>query len=67
MLVLKRRTGETLTIDTGNGTVTVKVIRIDGQQVHLGIAAPAAMAILRDDALDTTPKHTQEPAHGTRR
>lgn len=65
MLVLKRRPDESLTIDTGNGIVTVKLIRIDGQQAHIGIEAPRSMAILRDNAQSTAPKH-MEARHGAR-
>lgn len=44
MLVLTRRAGESVMID---GQVEIKVLRIRGNQVHLGIDAPAETMIHR--------------------
>jgi carbon storage regulator CsrA len=53
MLLIRRRTNESLRI----GQATVKILRIRGGLVTLGIDAPPEIQIVRDDARDTTPKH----------
>ena len=62
MLVLTRRAGESIMIDD---KIELKVLKIRGSQVHLGIEAPRAAAVHRkevwlriqdgvvDDARDT--------------
>jgi carbon storage regulator len=49
MLILMRRTGETIMI--GNG-VAVTVLSVRGSQVRLGIAAPADVAVHREEVFD---------------
>jgi carbon storage regulator len=44
MLVLTRRAGESIMID---GRIELKVLRIKGNQVHIGIEAPRETAIHR--------------------
>jgi carbon storage regulator len=46
MLVLTRRTGETVMIGTD---VTVTVLSIRGNQVRVGIKAPQAVAVHREE------------------
>lgn len=46
MLILTRRVGETITI--GND-VTVKVLNVTGNQIRLGIKAPADVAVHREE------------------
>ena len=46
MLVLSRKVGETLVI---NGNITVKVLRIQGNRITLGIEAPSDVKILRGE------------------
>ena len=46
MLVLTRRAGESIMID---GQIELKVLRIKGSQVHLGIEAPRETAIHRKE------------------
>jgi carbon storage regulator len=46
MLILTRRVGETVMV--GND-VTITVLRIRGNQVRLGIAAPADVAVHRHE------------------
>lgn len=46
MLVLTRRAGESIMID---GEIELKVLRIKGSQVHLGIEAPREAAIHRKE------------------
>ncbi len=46
MLILSRRSGESITI--GND-ITVTIVDISGSQVRLGIAAPREVRVLREE------------------
>ena len=46
MLVLKRRVGEELVLD---GNIRVTVVAVKGQRVQLGVSAPAATRVLRQE------------------
>ncbi len=46
MLVLSRKVGEKLVID---GNIIVEVVKIQGNRITLGIAAPADVKILRGE------------------
>ncbi len=46
MLVLTRKLGESIVID---GRITVKIIRVDGDTVKVGIQAPADVPIHREE------------------
>ncbi len=46
MLVLSRKVGEKLVID---GNITVEVLRIKGNRITLGLAAPKDVKILRSE------------------
>ena len=46
MLVLARKLGESIIID---GRITVKIIRVDGDTVKVGITAPADVPIHREE------------------
>jgi carbon storage regulator len=52
MLVLSRKTGESIYV--GNDIV-IKVLTIRYNQIQLGITAPEALQILRDDARKKAP------------
>jgi len=53
MLILTRRPGETLIIETPDGErITVTVLDVKGSQVRIGTDAPADMAIVRVELLD---------------
>lgn len=49
MLVLNRRVGESLIIDS---TITIKVVSCRGSQVRLGIEAPENTPIFRQELLE---------------
>jgi carbon storage regulator len=49
MLILSRKLNESIVID---GRITVKVMRIDGEVVKLGIAAPADVPVHRQEVYD---------------
>ncbi len=46
MLVLTRKFGESIIID---GRITVKIVRVDGDTVKVGIAAPADVPVHREE------------------
>ena len=46
MLVLTRKLGESIIID---GRITVKIIRVDGDAVKVGITAPADVPVHREE------------------
>lgn len=54
MLILTRRKDERILI--GND-ITILVVKVSGDQVRLGIEAPADVVILRDDAKHKEPRH----------
>jgi carbon storage regulator len=47
MLAIKRKAGESFTI---GDNVRVTVVRIEGNKVSIGVAAPREVAVVRDDA-----------------
>lgn len=51
MLVLTRRPGQTLVID--GGRIVIKLIRVQGNCVRLGIAADRDLAVVRGELLET--------------
>jgi carbon storage regulator len=57
MLILSRKPGETLVID---GKIRVKVIRVEGDVVKLGIEAPAEISIHRQEVYDEIQKNNKE-------
>lgn len=46
MLVLSRQPGQSIVID---GRIVVRVLRVEGESVKLGITAPADVAVHRDE------------------
>lgn len=50
MLVLSRKTTESLIINMGERNAEVQVLRINGRRVTLGITAPADVPITRPAA-----------------
>ena len=57
VLVLRRRWGEKLYLETEAGTVTIEVTNMGGSWVELAITAPPSVNVHRDDA------HKQEAKH----
>ena len=69
MLILTRHPGQSLslhphpTLDPGTpveqlfaeGSIRVQVLRVQGPQVHLGVAAPAGLCILREELQPAVP------------
>jgi len=46
MLILSRKVGQSIVI---NGNVIVKVVRVDGDQIKLGVQAPPEVAVNREE------------------
>jgi carbon storage regulator len=57
MLVLSRKSNETIVID---GRIIVKVVRVEGGTVRLGIEAPAEVAVHRQEVFDEIQKSNRE-------
>jgi len=56
MLILTRRPGETLIIETPAGErFTVTVLEVKGNQVRIGTAAPDNISIVRQELLERLP------------
>jgi carbon storage regulator len=51
MLVLTRKTGESIAIQPG---IYLTVVAVEGRQVRLGIDAPESVTILRTELLDAS-------------
>jgi carbon storage regulator len=64
MLILRRRVGETFQIGS---TVLVTVVSIRGTQVHIGIHAPRALPVHREELLTQDPSRSLGIAHASRR
>lgn len=47
MLIVVRNPGQSITIGKD---ITVTVMRVRGQQVHVGISAPESVPVVRDNA-----------------
>lgn len=59
MLILSRKTGETVVID---GRIRVKIIRLEGDVVKIGIDAPAEVSIHRQEVYDEIQRSNKEAA-----
>jgi carbon storage regulator len=57
MLILSRKTGESLVID---GRIRVKVIRVEGDVVKIGIDAPAEISVHREEVYDEIKRNNKE-------
>lgn len=72
MLVLTRRAGESIMV---NDQIEVKVLRIKGKQVHIGIDAPSSTMVHRKEVwariqdaaagIDSTPQAVAPVANGS--
>ena len=61
MLILSRKPGETIVID---GRIRVKVIRVEGDVVKIGIEAPADVSLHRQEVYDEIQRSNKEAAGG---
>ena len=63
MLILSRKVGETVVID---GRIRVKVIRMEGDVVKIGIEAPSDVSIHRQELYDEIHSNNKEAVVETR-
>ena len=54
MLILSRKLGESIVID---GRITVKVVRLDGDSIKLGISAPLEVPVHRQEVYEEIQKN----------
>jgi carbon storage regulator len=57
MLVLSRKINEKIVID---GNIVVTVVKIDRNQVRIGIEAPGDVRIFREEILSGVGRHAEE-------
>jgi carbon storage regulator len=57
MLILSRKVNESIVID---GRIIVKVVRVDGDQIKLGIQAPRDIPVHRQEVYDEIQRTNQE-------
>jgi carbon storage regulator len=57
MLILSRKPGESIVID---GRITVKIMRLEGDMVKVGIEAPIHVPVHRQEVYDEIQKNNQE-------
>lgn len=63
MLILSRKLNESVVID---GQITVRIVRIDGDHVRLGIQAPADVPVHRQEVYDEIQRNNREALHQVR-
>ena len=63
MLILSRKIGESIVID---GRIIVKIVRLDGDMVKLGIEAPAEVPVHRQEVYEEIQKNNQEAMTNTK-
>ena len=49
MLILTRRTGQTIMVGEGPQQITITVLGVKGNQVRIGINAPKSIAVHREE------------------
>ncbi len=64
MLILSRKVGESIVID---GRITVKVIRLEGDVLKLGITAPPEVPVHRQEVYEEILNSNQEALMRERR
>jgi carbon storage regulator len=57
MLILSRKPGESIVID---GRIIVKILRLDGDMVKVGISAPTEVPVHRQEVYDEIQRNNQE-------
>jgi carbon storage regulator len=57
MLILSRKSGESIVIA---GNIRIKVVRVEGEVVKIGIEAPASVPVHRQEVYDEIQKSNQQ-------
>jgi carbon storage regulator len=63
MLILTRRVGETIAIDSD---VKVTVLGVWGSQVRIGVSAPKEVAVHREEIFERIHEKNEHPSPGSR-
>jgi carbon storage regulator len=63
MLILSRKVGESIVID---GRIVVKVVRVEGDMIKLGIDAPSDVPVHRQEVYDEIQRNNQEALNQSR-
>jgi carbon storage regulator len=61
MLVLTRKLGQVIVLGTGPTAITVKITRIDGSQVRLGVTAPRCVRVDREEVAERRRQERKQP------
>jgi carbon storage regulator len=64
MLVLSRKVGQALLLGPD---VEITVLRIEGDQVRLGVKAPRQLAVLREELLEEVRRETETASIASRK
>ena len=54
MLILSRREGESLILETADGPVEIVLLEYKGGQTRVGVEAPTSVKVLRRELVDAT-------------
>jgi carbon storage regulator len=57
MLILSRKTNESIVID---GRIVVKIVRVEGEVVKIGIEAPSDVPVHRQEVYDEIQRNNRE-------
>ncbi len=57
MLILSRKTNESIVID---GRITVKIVRVEGDVVKLGVEAPTDVPVHRQEVYDEIQRNNKQ-------
>ena len=57
MLILSRKTNESIVID---GRITVKIVRVEGDVVKLGVEAPSDVPVHRQEVYDEIQRNNKQ-------
>ena len=63
MLILSRKAGESIVID---GRIVVKIVRVEGDMIKLGIDAPSDVPVHRQEVYDEIQRNNQEALNQNR-
>jgi carbon storage regulator len=63
MLILSRKAGESIVID---GRIVVKIVRVEGDMIKLGIDAPSDVPVHRQEVYDEIQRNNQEALNQSR-
>lgn len=61
MLILSRKEGEQVFIN--NGSIQVKILRVDGNNINIGFIAPADVDIDREEVFQQKQLRKNKPQH----